>query len=51
MTIGLAIPPLTVKNRGGCAYSGPCALYVCMYLCIYLFMYVCMYVCMYHRAV
>ena len=26
MTIALAIPPLTVKNRGGgCAYSGPCA--------------------------
>ena len=25
MTIGLAIPPLTVKNKGGCAYSGPCA--------------------------
>ena len=25
MTTGLAIPPLTVKNRGGCAYSGPCA--------------------------
>ena len=27
MTIGLAIPLLTVRNRGGggCTYSGPCA--------------------------
>ena len=24
MTIALAIPPLTMKNRGGGAYSGPC---------------------------